>query len=49
MTECKNCRKEIKDGELLECKHCGATICSDCAKKTKNICPYCYSDLDIKG
>ncbi len=47
--ECKNCRNEIKDGNLTECKNCGALICTSCAKITKNICPYCYSDLEYRG
>lgn len=46
MHECKNCRKEIKNGRSLACPNCGATFCASCAKKTKAICPYCYSDLD---
>lgn len=49
MEECKNCRKEIAEGNVLGCENCGATICIDCAKKTKNICPYCYSNLNYIG
>ncbi len=49
MEACKNCRKIIKEGFLLGCDNCGATICSECAEKTFKICPYCYSDLDYKG
>ncbi|MBR5388838.1 MAG: hypothetical protein IK147_05210 [Clostridia bacterium] len=47
MTECKNCRKTLEDGNILACPNCGATICTDCARETRKICPYCYSDLDF--
>lgn len=49
MYECKNCRKTIKQGNIMSCPNCGATICANCAKETKSICPYCYSDLDYFG
>lgn len=49
MTTCKNCRHAIEEGNLLKCPNCNAEICADCAEKLKNICPYCYSELDIYG
>ncbi len=49
MIECKNCRGEIKQGELLECPNCGATVCKTCAEKSFRICPYCYSNLEYGG
>jgi len=47
--DCKNCRNNIENGELFECTNCGAYFCEKCTVKTKNICPYCYSSLEIKG
>lgn len=49
MNDCKNCRKKIGQGELFSCPNCGAEFCKDCAKSSKNICPYCYSNLQING
>ncbi len=48
MNECKNCRNKINENYMMVCPNCGASICEKCAKQTKNICPYCYSDLDYK-
>ena len=49
MHQCKNCRNEIERGKMMRCPNCSAEICADCAGKSRNICPYCYSDLDIFG
>ncbi len=49
MSDCKTCGHGITDGNLLECKNCGATVCTDCAVKSQRICPYCYSDLEYIG
>ncbi len=49
MRECKDCRGEILSGKMMECASCGATFCKDCSTKTKNICPYCYGNLEFKG
>lgn len=49
MNTCKSCGKNIPQGNLLECKNCGATVCTECANKNQRICPYCYSDLEYIG
>ena len=46
---CKNCSNIVQKGQLLGCNNCGTSFCYDCAKNTKMICPYCYSDLEFKG
>ena len=48
MNDCKNCRENIDFETTFECPNCGAFFCENCAEKTKNICPYCYSSLEIK-
>lgn len=49
MKNCVNCTGVISDGNVLGCPNCGAKFCPDCAKKTKNICPHCYSSLEYIG
>ncbi|MBQ9104156.1 MAG: hypothetical protein IJY57_03615 [Clostridia bacterium] len=49
MSKCRNCNNEITMGNMLECPNCGHIVCTDCAKKTKRICPNCYSDLEYIG
>lgn len=46
MPNCSECKKPLDEKLSLVCPNCGATVCSDCAKKNKKICSYCYSDLD---
>ena len=47
MKECKNCQKDITDQTAFKCNNCKALFCEECAKKTKNICPHCYNDIDF--
>ncbi len=49
MSKCKTCSKNITDGNELGCPNCGARLCTDCAKSTLRICPYCYYDLEYMG
>ncbi|MBO7345230.1 MAG: hypothetical protein J6U92_04755 [Clostridia bacterium] len=49
MAGCNNCKNSITSGNVLACPNCGKTFCSDCANKTKRICPHCYHDLEYIG
>lgn len=49
MIECKNCKSQIKKGEVMGCPNCKTTVCLECAEKTQRICPNCYSNLEFIG
>lgn len=49
MDNCIKCKNRIKNGEVLSCPNCGKTFCSECAIKTKKICPDCFHSLEYIG
>lgn len=47
MTQCKNCKNNVFLTSVKFCPACGVTLCLPCAEQTKNICPYCYTELEF--
>lgn len=47
MNKCVECKDNILPKNVKGCPNCGAKFCVECAEKTKNICPYCYSSLEF--